>query len=163
MEGKIQKITTFLWFDNNAEEAASFYTSVFKDSKILQTIHYAEGMPGKAGTVMTIDFLLNGQKVSALNGGPIFKFNESISLVVNCEGQEEIDYFWKKLCEGGSESACGWLKDKFGLSWQIIPANLNELLDDRDAARSQRVMEAIMKMRKLDVKTLEKAYDNNQE
>jgi len=117
-------------------------------------------MPGKAGTVMVIDFLLNGQKFSALNGGHVFKFNESISLVVSCDDQKEIDYFWKKLCEGGSESQCGWLKDKFGLSWQIVPANLNELINDSDPARSQRVMEAVMKMIKLDIKTLDKAYNN---
>jgi predicted 3-demethylubiquinone-9 3-methyltransferase (glyoxalase superfamily) len=160
MTQKIQKITTFLWFDNNAEEAVNFYTSLFKDSKILQTVHYGEGMPGKKGTVMVIDFLLNGQKFSALNGGSVFKFNESISLAVACDDQKEIDHYWEKLTEGGTESVCGWLKDKFGLSWQIIPANLNELIDDTDAARSQRVMEAVMKMVKLDIKTLEKAYHN---
>jgi predicted 3-demethylubiquinone-9 3-methyltransferase (glyoxalase superfamily) len=160
MTQKIQKITTFLWFDDNAEEAVNFYTSLFKDSKILQTVHYGEGMPGKAGTVMVIDFLLNGQKFSALNGGSVFKFNESISLAISCDDQQEIDHLWKKLTEGGTESVCGWLKDKFGLSWQIIPANLNELIDDTDAARSQRVMEAVMKMVKLDIKTLEKAYHN---
>jgi len=160
MAGKIQKITTFLWFDDNAEEAVNFYTSLFKNSKILQTVHYGKGMPGKAGTVMVIDFLLNEQKFSALNGGSVFKFNESISLVISCNDQKEIDYFWEKLCEGGSESQCGWLKDKFGLSWQIVPVNLNELIDDSDVARSQRVMGAVMKMIKLDIKTLEKAYNN---
>jgi predicted 3-demethylubiquinone-9 3-methyltransferase (glyoxalase superfamily) len=160
MAQKIQKITTFLWFDKNAEEAVNFYTSLFKDSKILQTVHYGKGMPGKEGTVMVIDFLLNGQKFSALNGGPAFKFNESISLTVSCDDQKEIDYFWEKLTEGGTESVCGWLKDKFGLSWQIVPANLAELLNDSDAARSQRVMDAVMKMVKLDIKTLEKAYHN---
>ncbi|HLY69134.1 MAG TPA: VOC family protein [Puia sp.] len=160
MAHKVQKITTFLWFDQNAEEAVSFYTSLFKDSKILQTVHYGEGMPGKAGTVMVIDFLLNGQKFTALNGGPVFKFNESISLMVSCDDQEEIDYFWKNLSKGGNESECGWLKDKFGLSWQVVPGNLDELLDDIDASRSQRVMDAVMKMKKLDVKTLEKAYNN---
>ncbi len=152
-----QKITTFLWFNNNAEEAVNFYVSVFKNSKILNITHYGEPGPGPKGSVMTVDFELDGQKFAALNGGPQFKFTEAISLVVNCKSQEEVDYFWEKLSEGGEKVACGWLKDKFGLCWQITPEVLLELLQDADQQKVDRVMTAMMKMVKLDIKELEEA------
>ena len=151
-----QKITTFLWFDNNAEEAVNFYVSVFKNSKILQTLHYGSAGPGPKGTVMTIAFQLDGQEFTALNGGPHFKFNEAVSLVVHCKTQDEVDYYWEKLSEGGQKVECGWLKDKFGLSWQIVPNALFELIDD-DGPKSERVMKALMTMKKLDIAGLEKA------
>lgn len=156
-----QKINPFLWFDNNAEEAVKFYTSVFKRSKILAVARYGEeaaaqtGRP--AGSVMTIAFELDGQKFIALNGGPFFKFNESLSFVVNCRTQAELDFFWKKLSAGGKAGQCGWLKDKFGLSWQIVPSTLAELLDSGDSLQTRRVMHAVMKMQKLDIKTLKNA------
>ena len=150
-----QKITTFLWFDNNAEEAANFYVSVFKNSRILNTIRNGEGGPGPKGSVLTIDFELDGQRFAGLNGGPRFKFTEAISLVVNCETQEEIDYFWEKLsADGGEQVQCGWLKDKFGLSWQVVPNELAKLLT---GGNSERVMSAIMGMKKLDIEELRKA------
>jgi len=159
MSDKIQKITSFLWFDNNAEEAVNFYTSIFKNSKILQTARYGKNMPGKEGAIMTIKFLLDGQEFLALNGGPIFKFTEAISLMVNCDSQEEIDELWKKLvADGGEESQCGWLKDKFGLSWQIVPADIANMISDANPQKSQRVMEEVMKMIKLDINILRKAY-----
>ena len=159
MSDKIQKITSFLWFDNNAEEAVNFYTSIFKNSKILQTARYGKNMPGKEGAIMTIKFLLDGQEFLALNGGPIFKFTEAISLLVNCNSQEEIDELWKKLvADGGEESQCGWLKDKFGLSWQIVPADIANMISDANPQKSQRVMEEVMKMIKLDINILRKAY-----
>ena len=155
-----QKITPCLWFDKQAEDAVKFYTSVFKDSKILRTSHYGEGMPGPAGTVMTISFLLQGQEFTALNGGPDFKFNEAVSLVVKCETQEEIDMFWEKLsADGGQKVECGWLKDKFGLSWQVVPAALDKMVSDSDPERSQKVMQELLRMKKLDIKTLEQAYN----
>ncbi len=156
------KITPFLWFDNNAEEAVKFYTSIFKKSKVLVVTRYgksgaaASGRP--EGSAMTIAFELEGQKFVALNGGPYFKFTEAVSFVVNCKTQAEIDKFWKKLSAGGKESQCGWLKDKFGLSWQIVPDNLGKILGSKDEAKTQRVMEALLKMQKLDVKTLQKAF-----
>ncbi len=160
----MQKITTCLWFDSQAEEAVKFYTSVFKNSKTGAVSRYDEasskaaGRP--AGSVLTMTFELDGREFMALNGGPIFKFNESISLVVNCKDQEELDYYWDKLISGGGqESFCGWLKDKFGLSWQIVPAALGELMSGKDPEKSKRVMEALLKMKKLDIDTLRKAYD----
>jgi predicted 3-demethylubiquinone-9 3-methyltransferase (glyoxalase superfamily) len=160
------KITPFLWFDNQAEEAMNFYTSVFsagpggKNSKIGSVARYGDAGPGPKGSVMTASFQLDGQEFIALNGGPIFKFTEAISFVVNCENQEEIDYYWNKLTtSGGQESQCGWLKDKFGLSWQIVPAVLSKLLSDKDPKRSQRVMQALMPMKKLIIADLQKAYD----
>jgi predicted 3-demethylubiquinone-9 3-methyltransferase (glyoxalase superfamily) len=154
-----QKITTFLWFDNNAEEAANFYVSIFKNSKIGRISRYAEGGPAPAGTVMTVEFQLEGLQFVALNGGPIFKFNEAISLSVDCQSQEEVDDLWKKLTAGGQEVQCGWLKDKYGLSWQIVPSILVELMTDKDPARSKRVMQAMMQMVKLDIAKLKQAYD----
>jgi len=152
-----QKITTFLWFDNNAEEAANFYVSVFKNSRVLNIVRNGEGGPGPKGSVLTIDFELDGQRFAGLNGGPRFKFTEAISLVVNCETQEEIDYFWEKLSEGGGEQVqCGWLKDKFGLSWQVVPKILPELMTGNN---SDRVMNAIMGMKKLDIDKLQKAAE----
>jgi predicted 3-demethylubiquinone-9 3-methyltransferase (glyoxalase superfamily) len=157
----MQKITPFLWFDDNAEEAVKFYSSIFKNSKIGKIARYdkagekAAGRP--AGSVMTVEFQLEGQEFVALNGGPHFKFTEAISFVVNCETQEEVDYYWEKLSQGGKEVQCGWLKDKYGLSWQIVPTVLGELLSGKDAAKAQRVMDAMLKMVKLDIKKLKQA------
>ena len=154
-----QKITTFLWFDNNAEEAAKFYCSIFKNSRILNTTHYGDAGPGPKGSVMTVDFELDGEHLTALNGGPTFKFTEAISLVVHCENQEEIDYFWEKLSsEGGHEVECGWVKDKYGLSWQIVPTILDELFQGGDS-QTERVMRAVMTMKKLDIEDLKKAAE----
>ena len=153
-----QKITTFLWFDNNAEEAAKFYTSIFKNSKIVNVARYGDAGPGPKGSVMTVNFRLEGQEFIALNGGPQFKFTEAISLMVNCDSQKEVDELWSKLTAGGGEeSMCGWLKDKFGLSWQIVPTRLFELLQDPDPKRAKRVMEAMLQMRKIDIARLEEA------
>jgi predicted 3-demethylubiquinone-9 3-methyltransferase (glyoxalase superfamily) len=152
------KITTFLWFDNQAEEAANFYTSIFKNSKILNVSRYGDAGPGPKGTAMMVTFQLEGQSFMALNGGPLFKFTEAISLFVNCETQEEVDELWGKLTAGGEESRCGWLKDKYGLSWQIVPAALGRLMGDPDPAKAGRVMQAMLKMSKIDVKELERAY-----
>ena len=158
-----QKITPFLWFDDKAEEAAKFYTSIFKNSKIGKVTRYDEEAAGPtgrpAGSVMTVEFELEGQDFVALNGGPMFKFTEAISFVVNCETQEEVNNFWSKLSAGGEESRCGWLKDKFGLSWQVVPTVLIELLQDKDAAKSQRVMKAMLQMDKIDIATLKQAAD----
>jgi len=154
-----QKITTFLWFDDNAEEAVKFYTSVFKNAKTLSTTRYGKVGPGKEGTVMTIDFELDGQRFTALNGGPQFKFTEAISLVVHCKTQEEVDYYWEKLAEGGKHIECGWLKDQFGLFWQIVPEIFLDLLQDSDREKSQRVMAAMMKMKKLDIEGVKKAAE----
>ena len=155
----MQKITPFLWFDTQAEEAANFYVSLFKDSKILQVSRYGETGPGPKGTVMTVRFQLAGQEFVALNAGPRFKFNEAISFVVNCDSQEEVDGYWEKLSEGGEKSRCGWLYDKFGLAWQIVPSALQDLVSGDDPARSDRVMQAILKMDKLDLATLKKAAE----
>jgi predicted 3-demethylubiquinone-9 3-methyltransferase (glyoxalase superfamily) len=159
----MQKITAFLWFDDQAEEAVKFYTSIFKNSKVGRILRYSgeaaktSGRP--VGSVLTIEFELEGQRFTALNGGPEFKFNESVSFVVNCETQKEVDYFWEKLtANGGQESACGWLKDKFGVSWQVTPTVLIEMLHDKDAKKSERVMNAMMQMQKIDIKTLKEAY-----
>ena len=158
-----QRITPFLWFDDKAEEAAKFYTSIFKDSKIGNITRYDEEAAGPtgrpAGSVMTVDFQLAGKEFVALNGGPMFKFTEAISFVVNCENQEEVDYFWSKLSAGGEESRCGWLKDKFGLSWQVVPTVLIEMLTDKDTAKAKRVMHAMLQMDKIDIAVLKKAYD----
>ena len=156
---RTQKITTFLWYDNNAEEAVNFYVSVFRNSKILSTTHYGEIGPGPKGTVMTIAFQLDGQEFTALNGGPQFKFTEAMSLVVHCQNQEEVDYFWEKLSAGGEKVECGWLKDQFGLFWQITPDRLMELLEDSDEQKVQRVMKAMMQMKKIDIKALEQAAE----
>lgn len=156
----MSKITPFLWFDNNAEEAMNFYTSVFENSRIGKVSRYPEGSPGPAGSVMTGQIQLAGQEFILLNGGPLFKFTEAISFVVNCESQEEVDRYWEKLIAGGGqESQCGWLKDKFGLSWQIVPAALPKLLADPDKAKSKRVMQAMLKMKKIDIASLQRAAD----
>lgn len=155
----MQKITPCLWFDDQAEEAARFYTSIFKDSKILSMAHYGEGSPRPAGMVMTVTFQLNGQEFIALNGGPEFKFSEAVSLSVDCETQAEVDLYWEKLTEGGEPGPCGWLKDKYGLSWQIVPKSLPKLLNDPDPARARRVMEAMLKMGKIDIAALQHAYE----
>ena len=153
----MEKISPFLWFDTQAEEAANFYTSIFKNSKINSITRYGDAGPGPKGSVMTVAFTLNGQEFVALNGGPIFKFNESISFVINCDSQEEIDYYWDNLLQGGTPSQCGWLKDKFGLSWQVAPTILPKLIQSKDPEKSKRVMQAMMKMVKFDIKTLEDA------
>ena len=157
----MQKITPFLWFDNNCEEAMNFYVSVFRNSKIVSVTRYGEGGPGPKGTVMTGTFELEGQKFMALNGGPHFKFTEAISLFVNCESQQEVDELWEKLSEGGAKSQCGWLKDRYGLSWQIVPTVLGELLSNKDPVKSKRVMEALLQMSKLDIATLKRAYEGD--
>ncbi len=154
----MRRITPFLWFDGNAEEAAHFYTSVFENSKIVSITRYGEGGPGPKGSVMTVGFQLEGQDFIALNGGPHFKFTEAISFSVNCATQEEVDNFWNKLSEGGEEGPCGWLKDRYGLSWQINPTVLGEMLDDPDPAKAQRVMKAMLQMKKIDIKSLRRAY-----
>ena len=153
-----QKITTFLWFDGNAEEAATHYTSIFKNSKILSVNRYGDAGPGPKGTVMIVSFQIEGQEYLALNGGPRFRFTEAISLVVNCDTQKEVDELWGKLAAGGEEGQCGWLKDKFGLSWQIVPTVLSKLVQDGDPEESKRVMEAMFQMKKLDIARLERAY-----
>lgn len=154
-----QKITPFLWFDDNAEEAMTFYISIFKNSKVLTVNRYGEAGPGQKGTVMVANFLLDGQEFTALNGGPKFKFTEAISFVVTCQSQEEVDHYWEKLSEGGNESMCGWLKDKYGLSWQIVPTALIELMSDPDPKKSKRVMTAMLQMKKIIITDLEKAYN----
>jgi predicted 3-demethylubiquinone-9 3-methyltransferase (glyoxalase superfamily) len=154
-----QRIKTYLWFDHEAEEAANLYTSIFKNSKILNVARYGDAGPGPKGTAMTVNFQLEGQEYIALNGGPAYKFTEAISLLVDCETQEEVDRLWNKLTsDGGEESMCGWLKDRFGLSWQIIPTALFRLMSDSDPEKSRRVMEAMLQMKKIDVPTLERAH-----
>lgn len=152
------KITPFLWFDNQAEEAMNFYVSIFKNSKVGSVTRYGEAGPGPKGTVMSATFQLDGQDFFALNGGPLFKFTEAISFYVNCETQTEIDYFWDKLVSGGTPSRCGWLKDRYGPSWQIIPTALGQMLGDKDARKAARVMQAMLQMQKIDIKKLEAAY-----
>ena len=163
----MQKITPFLWYDDKAEEAANLYCSIFKNSKLGKVTRYDEasskaaGRP--AGSAMTVEFELEGQKFVGLNGGPHFKFTEAVSFVVNCETQEEVDYFWEKLtADGGAESQCGWLKDKYGLSWQVVPAILPELLQSKDAEKSHRVMKAMMQMKKIDIPTLQRAAEGKE-
>jgi predicted 3-demethylubiquinone-9 3-methyltransferase (glyoxalase superfamily) len=153
------RITPFLWFDTQAEQAAEFYVSVFENSKILNVTRYGGAGPGPKGSVMTVEFELSGQRFVALNGGPHFKFNEAISMVIDCKTQEEVDRYWAKLTEGGAESQCGWLKDKFGLSWQVVPAALQELIGNPDRAKAKRAMDAMMKMKKLDVRALQNAAE----
>jgi predicted 3-demethylubiquinone-9 3-methyltransferase (glyoxalase superfamily) len=155
-----QKITPFLWFDGNAEEAMNFYVSLFKNSKIVSVSRYGDAGPGPKGTVMAGKFQLAGQQFHALNGGPQFKFTEAISLYVNCESQEEVDDLWEKLSKGGQKSRCGWLKDKFGLSWQVIPSALGQMLRDKDPEKAKRVMNAMLQMDKIDIRRLKQAYDN---
>ena len=151
----MQKIVTNLWFDTEAEEAASFYLSVFPNSRIVGVTHYTEGAPREAGMVMTVEFELVGQRFVGINGGPEFKFDEAISLQINCEDQDEVDYYWDALtADGGEESMCGWLKDKYGLSWQVTPAGLDDVFSDANPEQAKRVMEAMLKMRKLDVDAL---------
>jgi len=154
----MQKITSFLWFDDQAEEAMNFYVSLFKNSKVGSITRYGEAGPGPKGTVMSATFSLDGQEFFALNGGPLFKFTEAISLFANCETQQEVDELWDKLSAGGKKDRCGWLKDKYGLSWQIIPSVLGKMLGDKDADKAKRVMQAMLKMDKLDIKKLEQAY-----
>ena len=155
-----QKITTFLWYDDQAEEAARFYTSLFKNSKITNIARYSEAGPGKFGSVMTVVFELDGQKFIALNGGPEFKFTEAISLMVECEDQQEVDQLWHKLtADGGREQSCGWLKDKYGLSWQIIPRGFLEFVTDQDPEKSSRAMQAMFNMQKLDLEAVRRAYE----
>jgi predicted 3-demethylubiquinone-9 3-methyltransferase (glyoxalase superfamily) len=155
----MQKITPFLWFNNNAEEAIKFYTSVFRNSKIVMTSRFGDGGPGNDGKFMTGTIQLEGQDFMVLNGGPVFKFTEAISLFVSCDSQEEVDYFWEKLSEGGQKSQCGWLKDKFGLSWQIVPVILGKLLNSSDPVKAKKVLDAMMKMNKLDIAGLKKASE----
>lgn len=153
-----QKITPFLWFNDNVEEAMDFYLSIFEDAEVLSVSRYGDAGPGGEGKVMTATFRLAGQEFMALNGGPLFTFTEAISFFVNCESQEEVDDLWEKLSEGGTTSQCGWLKDKFGLSWQIIPSVLGELLQDEDRERANRVMQAMLQMTKIDIAQLQQAY-----
>lgn len=152
------RITPSLWFDNQAEEAANFYVSIFPNSRVGKISRYGEVGPGPAGGVLTVTFELDGQEFMALNGGPIFKFTEAVSLVVNCETQEEVDRYWALLSEGGEEVECGWLKDRYGLSWQIVPTIVGKLMTDPDPGKSNRVMAALLKMKKLDIAGLERAY-----
>ena len=159
MATKMQKITPFLWFDDKAEEAMNLYVSIFKNSKRGRISRYGEAGPGPKGTVMVATFQLEGQEFIALNGGPHFKFTEAISFVVNCETQDEVDAFWEKLSEGGAKGQCGWLKDKYGLSWQIVPTVLGELMSGPDPEKSKRVMQAMLQMTKIDIKGLKQAYE----
>lgn len=151
-------IVPCLWFDMQAEEAATFYTSLFKNSKILQVTHYGPTGPGPNGSVMTVRFTLDGQELMGLNGGPVVHFNEAVSFVVKCDSQKELDKYWDALTAGGAEVQCGWLKDRFGLSWQIVPAALDTLMDDRDPDKRDRVMQALLAMKKLDIEALELAH-----
>lgn len=153
-----KKITPCLWFNENAEEAVAFYASIFKNSKIGKATHYGKNAPLPEGTVLTISFQLDGEDFLALNGGPVFTFSEAISFIVNCENQPEIDMFWEKLSEGGQIQQCGWLKDKFGVSWQIVPVALGEMMQNDDTEKSNRVLQAIMQMVKIDIEKLETAY-----
>ena len=156
----MQKITPCLWFDNNAEEAVSHYLSIFKNSKIEKIMRCGDAGPGPKGSVLTIAFQLEGQEFIALNGGPVFKFTEAVSFSVDCKSQQEVDDLWEKLSEGGQRGQCAWLKDKFGLSWQIVPSALVEMLQDKDAAKSKRVMQAMLQMTKIDIEQLRRAYEN---
>ena len=153
-----QKITPFLWFDHQAEEAVGFYTSIFKDSKVGTVTRYGEAGPGPKGSVMTMAFELDGQGFVALNGGPQYPFTPAISFVINCESQKEVDHYWNTLSAGGQEIQCGWLRDKYGVSWQVVPTVLIDLLHDKDSARAQRVMKAMLQMKKIDIARLEEAY-----
>src|SRR5882672_1338871 len=159
MPAQVQKITPFLWFDNQAEEAMNFYVSIFKNSKVGKVTRYGEAGPGPKGTVMSATFQLEGQTFYALNGGPLFTFSPAVSFFVNCETQQEVDELWEKLSAGGKKERCGWLKDKYGLSWQIIPSALGKMLGDQDAEKAKRVMQAMLQMDKIDIKGLQQAYD----
>lgn len=154
-----QKIVPNLWFDTEAEEAADFYVSVFRNSRVVNVTRYTEAGPRPAGMVMTVEFELDGQRFVGINGGPQFKFDEAVSFQIECEGQDEVDYFWERLTDGGEESQCGWLRDRFGLSWQVVPAGMEELFADPDPERARRAMEAMLKMRKIDVEELRRAAD----
>lgn len=154
-----QKIVPNLWFDTEAEAAANYYVSVFKDGRVVNVSHYTEAGPRPAGTVMTVEFELRGQRFVGINGGPEFKFDEAISFQVVCEDQDEVDYFWERLTQGGEESQCGWLKDRFGLSWQVIPKGMEEVFADPDPERARRAMQAMLRMRKIDVDALRRAAD----
>ena len=158
----IQKITPFFWFDGQAEEAANYYVSIFKNSSVTKVTNYLGGSPGDEGTVMTVAFTLEGQEFTALNGGPDFQFSQAISFVINCNSQEEVDYYWTKLSEGGEIQACGWLKDKYGVAWQITPVKLIEMINDPDRQKAQRAFSAMLQMEKLDIAQLERAYNNIQ-
>jgi predicted 3-demethylubiquinone-9 3-methyltransferase (glyoxalase superfamily) len=155
----MQKITPFLWFDNQAEEAVQFYVSVFKNSEIIKIIRYGDDGPGPKGTVMTIGFMIESQEFAALNGGPQFRFSQAISFVVNCRTQEEVDEYWENLSAGGEKQPCGWLKDKFGVSWQVVPGILSEMLNDKDPVKAGRVMAAMLRMNKIDIQVLKQAYN----
>ena len=160
MQISAKKLSTCLWFDTQAEEAAKFYVSVFKNSKVGHVSHYAQDVQGKkAGSVMVVEFEINGQAFTALNGGPQYKFTEAVSFQVACDSQEEIDYFWDRLTEGGQEGPCGWLKDRFGLSWQVVPNQLIEMMLDKDAKKVARVTNAFLQMKKFDIEALKRAYD----
>jgi predicted 3-demethylubiquinone-9 3-methyltransferase (glyoxalase superfamily) len=154
-----QKIITNLWFDTQAEDAAEFYCSLFDNSRIVSVARYPEGAPREAGMVMTVEFELDGERLVGINGGPEFTFSEAISLQINCKDQDEVDYFWEKLSEGGEEGPCGWLKDRYGLSWQVVPEGMDEIFSDPDPGRAQRAMQAMLNMRKLDVAALQRAAD----
>ena len=154
-----QKITPNLWFDTEAEAAADFYISVFDNSRIVNVAHYNEAGPREAGTVMTVEFELDGHRFVGINGGPQFKFDEAVSFMISCETQDEVDYYWQRLSEGGEEGPCGWLKDRFGLSWQVVPTGMEELFSDPDPQRAERAMEAMLKMRKIDIAALRSAAD----
>ncbi len=156
----MQRISPCLWFDNQAEEAVNFYLSIFKNAKIKSTTRFGEAGPGPKGSVMVIAFELDGVELIALNGGPIFKFNEAVSLSISCQSQAEVDHYWNKLTAGGTESQCGWLKDKYGVSWQVVPLPLTELMASSDAPRVKRMTEAMFKMKKLDIAALEKAFNS---
>jgi predicted 3-demethylubiquinone-9 3-methyltransferase (glyoxalase superfamily) len=155
----MQRISTCLWFDGKAEEAANFYLSIFKDSKVIDTMRWGDTGPGPKGSVLAVTFEINGYEILALNGGPHYSFTPAISLFVKCQTQEEVDHYWDKLLAGGEAMKCGWLTDKFGVSWQIVPTILGEMLQDKDAAKANRVMQAMMQMVKLDIPTLKRAYD----
>jgi predicted 3-demethylubiquinone-9 3-methyltransferase (glyoxalase superfamily) len=154
-----QKIIPNLWFDTEAEEAADFYISVFKNSRVVNVTHYPEGAPREAGMVMTVEFELDGQRFVGINGGPDFKFDEAVSFQISCETQDEVDYYWDSLSDGGEEGPCGWLKDKFGLSWQVVPSGMEELFSDPDPEKARRAMDAMLKMKKLDIATLRSAAE----
>ena len=154
-----QQITPSLWFDTEAEEAAAFYTSVFPNSRVLNVARYTEAGPRPAGSVMTVEFELNGNRFIAINGGPQFKFDEAVSFTITCDDQEELDHYWERLSDGGEEGPCGWLKDKFGLSWQVVPAGMEEVFGDPDPERARRAMEAMFRMRKLDIAALRRAAE----
>jgi len=153
------KIVPNLWFDGNAEDAAAFYTSVFEESRVVMKTHYPEGSPGEAGKVMTVEWEINGQRFVGINGGPQFNFSEAVSFMVNCKDQDEVDYFWDRLGEGGEEGPCGWLKDRFGLSWQVVPEGMDEIFKDDDPKRAERAMQAMLQMKKLDIAELRAAAD----